>query len=300
MKGKGASEALEWICANKVARGPGRLTYSQLLNTRGGIECDLTVAQLADDDFYIVTGTGFRTHDFAWIADHIRPGLDARLVDVTEGWGTLSLMGPKSRGILAKVTAADVSNGAFPFGHVREIEIAGCKLRALRVTYVGTGLGASHSHRCDRRGLRCADGGGRGDARRQLGAEIAPGSRRATAPGGPTSRRTALPFRPRLGGEAQVETQDFIGRAACERMAAEPLSKMLAGFTTERDDIVLLGRETILRNGVFAGYLTSGGYGYTAGKPIGYGYVRNEKGVDQDYVRFRFLRTCRGQERGEG
>jgi 4-methylaminobutanoate oxidase (formaldehyde-forming) len=60
---------------------------------------------------------------------------------------------------------------------------------------------------------------------------------------------------------------------------------MLAGFTTEREDIVLSGRETILRNGVFAGYLTSGGYGYTVGRPVGYGYIRNAEGVDEDYVR---------------
>ena len=79
--------------------------------------------------------------------------------------------------------------------------------------------------------------------------------------------------------------QDFIGRSAVERIAAAPLTKMLAGFTTERDDIVLVGRETILRDGEFAGYLTSGGYGYTIGKPIGYGYVRNGAGVTEDYVR---------------
>jgi sarcosine dehydrogenase len=47
---------------------------------------------------------------------------------------------------------------------------------------------------------------------------------------------------------------------------------------------VLLGRETILRNGQQVGYLTSGGYGYTVGKPIGYGYVRNGAGVDDAYV----------------
>ncbi len=73
----------------------GRLTYTQLLNTRGGIEADLTVARLADDKFYIVTGTGFRTHDFSWIRDHIPEGLDVTLADVTEDFGTLSLMGPR-------------------------------------------------------------------------------------------------------------------------------------------------------------------------------------------------------------
>src|SRR5690606_24610041 len=109
-------KALDWICANTIDRPAGRLTYTQLLNTRGGIEADLTVARLGEEKFYIVTGTGFRTHDKAWIADHIGEGLDVTLRDVTEDFGTLSLMGPKARDVLAAVTDADVSNAGFPFG----------------------------------------------------------------------------------------------------------------------------------------------------------------------------------------
>jgi sarcosine dehydrogenase len=65
-----------WICANDVTKPVGRLTYTQLLNTSGGIEADLTVARLAEDRFYIVTGTGFRTHDLAWIREHIPDGAE--------------------------------------------------------------------------------------------------------------------------------------------------------------------------------------------------------------------------------
>jgi sarcosine dehydrogenase len=137
LAGKDAGRALDWICANDVGKPVGRLTYTQLLNTRGGIEADLTVARFGEDKYYIVTGTGFRTHDFGWIRDHIGDGLDATLTDVTEKFGTLSLMGPAAREVLAAVTKSDVSNSAFPFGHVREIEIAGTSVRALRITYVG-------------------------------------------------------------------------------------------------------------------------------------------------------------------
>jgi 4-methylaminobutanoate oxidase (formaldehyde-forming) len=77
---------------------------------------------------------------------------------------------------------------------------------------------------------------------------------------------------------------DFLGRAVAERTAAAPLKKKLAGFTTDDPGVVLLGRETILRNGEVVGYLTSGGFGHTIGKPIGYGYVRNAAGVDDDYL----------------
>ncbi len=93
LTGPKAAEALEHICANRVARDVGRLTYTQLLNTRGGIEADLTVARLSDDRFYIVTGTGFRTHDLAWIADHL-PATGCTLTDVTEDWGTLRSWAP--------------------------------------------------------------------------------------------------------------------------------------------------------------------------------------------------------------
>jgi len=94
------------------------------------------------------------------------------------------------------------------------------------------------------------------------------------------------PFEAGLSWAVKLKSEiPFMGRAAAERAANSEPKKLLAGFTVDNPDIVLLGRETILRNGEFAGYLTSGGYGYTVGKPIGYGYVRRADGVTEDYVR---------------
>lgn len=285
LKGRDAAQALDWICANRVPQ-PGRLAYTQLLNTRGGIECDLTVARLAEDHFYIVTGTGFRTHDFAWIADHIATGLDAWLHDVTEDYGTLSLMGPRARDVLAKVTAADVSNAGFPFGHVKAIDIAGHRLWALRITYVGELGWELH--------VPIAAVGKVFDALMAVGGVTPAGYRaieslrleKGYRAWGSDITPNDTPVHAGLGWAVKLKSnQNFLGREAVERAASQPLAKILAGFTTERDDIVLVGRETILRNGAFAGYLTSGGYGYTLGKPIGYGYVRNGAGVNEDYVR---------------
>src|SRR5690606_4212937 len=78
---------------------------------------------------------------------------------------------------------------------------------------------------------------------------------------------------------------DFLGRPALETIAGEPLTKRLACFTVDDPEVVLLGRETILRNGEPVGYLTSGGYGYTVQKNIGYGYVRDARGVSNDFLR---------------
>ena len=135
--GRDAQAALSWIAANDVAKPPGYLVYTQMLNDRGGIECDLTVGRLSQTEYYIVTGTGFATHDFDWISRSIPEGLDARLIDVTSANAVLSVMGPRSRDVLQGLTEHDMSNAGFPFGRVRRITVAGAPVLALRVTYVG-------------------------------------------------------------------------------------------------------------------------------------------------------------------
>ncbi len=288
LSGPDALKALDWICANDVSKPVGRLTYTQLLNTRGGIEADLTVARIADDRFYIVTGTGFRTHDFGWIVDHIPAGLDCSFVDITEDWGTLSLTGPKARAVLAAVTTADVSNEAFPFGHVREIEIAGTTVRALRVTYVGelgwelhipiAALGevfdalmeAGKPHDIRPIGYRALESLRLEKGYRAWGSDITPND---------------TPFEAGLGWAVKLrKNTDFLGRRTLEGLQGQTLTKRLMGFTVDDPEIVLVGRETILRNGEPVGYLTSGGFGYTLGKNIGFGYVRNAAGVTDDYL----------------
>jgi sarcosine dehydrogenase len=286
LSGPKAAEALEWICANRVARDVGRLTYTQLLNTRGGIEADLTVARLAEDRFYIVTGTGFRTHDMAWIADHL-PEAGCVLEDVTEGWGTLSLMGPLAREVLARVTEADVSNAAFPFGHVREIAIAGATVRALRVTYVGELGWELH--------VPLGQTGAVFDALIAAGgADIRPVGYRALESLRLEKGYRAwssditpndTPFEAGLGWAVKMKgNTPFMGRAALEAVQGRPLVKRFVGFTLDDPEAVLVGRETILRDGQPVGYLTSGGYGYTVGKSIGYGYARNPDGVTEEWL----------------
>ena len=113
MVGPDAAAALTWICANDVDKPVGAVTYTQILNDRGGIECDLTVSRLDEDQFYIVTGTGFATRDFDWIRRAIPEGSRAYLVDVTSAHATLSLMGPKARDLLTAVSDSDLSNERF-------------------------------------------------------------------------------------------------------------------------------------------------------------------------------------------
>ncbi len=287
--GRDAERALAWICANDVSQSPGRVVYTQMLNGRGGIECDLTVTRLADDAYYIVTGTGFATHDFSWIERHIPDGADARLLDVTSAFAVLPLMGPRARDLLQQVTEDDVSNDGLPFGNVRKIRIAGAPVRALRVTYVGE-LGwelhvpseyaqtvfdaltlAGQPLGLALAGYRAIESLRLEKGYRAWGADIGPDH---------TPLEAGLGFAVKL-----ASGQPFLGRDALSRQRQEGLKKRLAGFTVDQPGVVLLGRETIYRDGVRVGWLTSGGFGYTVGQAIGYGYVRDPAGVDTEWLR---------------
>ena len=288
LAGKDAATCLEWICANKVAKSVGRLSYTQLLNSRAGIECDLTVARLDDDVFYIVTGTGFRVHDASWIRDHIPASAQVEFTDVTEQFGTLSLMGPNAREVLQAVTDDDCSNIGFPFAHVRMLRIKGHSVRALRVTYVGE-LGwelhvplsatadifdalmmAGQKYNIRAAGYRAIESLRLEKGYRAWSADITPND---------------TPFEAGLGWAVKLNSNtEFIGREAAEKAAQSIQKKYLACFTVADPSINLLGRETILRNGEISGYLSSAGFGYTVDKSIGYGYIKNQQGVSEDYL----------------
>ena len=288
LSGRDAEQALSWIAANDVARPPGHLVYTQMLNSRGGIECDLTVGRLSETEYYIVTGTGFATHNFDWISRAMPEALDARLIDVTSSNAVLSVMGPRSRDVLQTLTEHDMSNAAFPFGRIKRITLAGTPLLALRVTYVGE-LGfelhipvefaasvyealmeGGEPHGIANAGYRAIESLRLEKGYRAWGADIGPDHSPLVA---------GLSWAVKLKSDVP-----FQGRDALESQAAKPLPRLLAGFTTD-PAVVLLGRETTYRDGKRVGWLTSGGYGYTVGRSIGYGYVRDpEHGVDRAKV----------------
>jgi 4-methylaminobutanoate oxidase (formaldehyde-forming) len=288
LKGPDAEEALNWIAANNIAKPVGSLTYTQMLDDDGGIQCDLTTARIAENEFYIVTGTGFATHDFDWISSNIPKGLNAQLFDITSSNAVLSLMGPKARNILEAATRADVSNDAVPFGSTKVIGIAGCPVLALRVTYVGE-LGwelhlpveyavtvydalmeKGKEHGLVNAGYRTIESCRLEKGYRAWGSDIGPDH---------------TPLESGLGWAVKMKKNiPFKGREAIAAQQAEGVKKILACFTIDNPEIVLLGRETIYRNGERVGWLTSGGFGHTIQQAIGYGYVRNPEGVTRSYV----------------
>ena len=193
-------------------------------------------------------------------------------------------MGPRARDVLARLTHADLSNVAFPFGAWREIDLAGVIVRALRVTYVGE-LGwelhipvecalavyerlmeAGKPQGIANAGYRAIESLRLEKGYRAWGSDIGPDH---------------TPLEAGLGWAVKLAKGiPFLGRDALSAQQSQPLMKRLACLTVDDANVVLLGRETIYRDGERVGWLSSGGWGYTVGKNIGFGYVRNADGVD--------------------
>jgi glycine cleavage system T protein len=274
--GPGAASFLERLCANGVARRVGAVTYTQLLNPRGGVECDLTVTRLAEDRFRLVTGTAFGNHDGAWIRQHLED--DSVVVeDVTSKYACFALWGPRARDILQPLTESDLTHEAFGYMSAKEINVGAVPCLAVRVTFVGelgwelycpseyaVGLWDSLMAAGEPHGL--VPGGYRAieSLRLEKGYRV----------WGSDVTTTDSPFEAGLGFAVKMKKGEFIGRDALEH-AGEP-TRRLACLVLDEPRSVVLGSEPVRFEGRPLGRVTSGGYGYSVASSIAYAYLPSE------------------------
>jgi glycine cleavage system aminomethyltransferase T len=273
VSGEGAAECLERLCGNHVARDVGQITYTQMLNPRGGIECDFTVTRLAEGRFRIVTGTAFGQHDLAWIRQHAPIDGSVQIVDVTSQLSCYGLWGPSARDILQALTTDDLSRDAFPYMCAQSISVGRVPCLAMRVTYVGelgwelycaTEFGltlwdtlweAGREHGLVAGGYKAIDSLRLEKGYRVWGADITPED---------TPLEAGLEFAVKLD-------KNFVGRDAL--IALGDPQRLLRCLTLDDPKAVALGSEPVRIEGELVGRVTSGGYGYTVGKSIAYAYL---------------------------
>lgn len=276
ISGPGALGTLQWLTANEMDRPPGSVTYTQLLNQRGGIECDLTVTRLAADRFMLVTGTAFGTHDLSWIRQHLPDDGSVRADDVTSSRCCVGLWGPRARDVLQAVSDDDVSNAAFPYLTARHITVGAVPVLALRVTYVGelgwelyapmeyghalwqTLWDAARAYDAAPAGYRAIDSLRLEKGYRYWSADI---------------QGEYTPFEAGLGFAVKLDKGDFLGRAALLKAREQGVRRKLACLTLDDPTAVVLGGEAIMDGERAIGRVTSGGYGYTVLRSIAYGYL---------------------------
>ncbi|MGH2858976.1 MAG: GcvT family protein [Solirubrobacteraceae bacterium] len=286
VEGPGAAELLERLCDNLVAREEGRIVYTQMLNQRGGIECDFTVTRLGDERFRIVTGTAFGRHDLGWITRHAPADGSVSIHDITSQLACFCLWGPRAREILAPLTPADLSNDGFPYMTARELTVADAPVLAQRVTYVGelgwelycpTEYGAAlwsalweqgRPRGLVAAGYRAIDSLRLEKGYRAWGSDITPDE---------------TPYQAGLGFCVR-EDKEFVGSEALARAreageASEQESALvLRCLLLDDGSAVALGNEPVCAHGAVVGRVTSGGYGYSVERSIAYAYVPREHG----------------------
>jgi glycine cleavage system T protein len=276
VRGRGAAAFLESLTDNRVARAVGALTYTQMLNEGGGIECDFTVTRLAEDRFRVITGTAFGQHDLFWIRDHAPEDGSVQVEDVTSAYACIGLWGPAARDILQPLTTTPIGNEAFPFMTAQQLAIGSVPCLALRVTYVGE-LGWE-LYCPSEFGLRLWDtiwesgqssGLVAGGYKAVESLRLEKGYRAWASDISPESD----PYQAGLGFCVKLDKGEFIGRSALLKKRENPADTKLACLVLDDPRSVALGSEPVRIAGKVAGRVTSGGYGYTVDKSIAYAYV---------------------------
>lgn len=275
VEGRDALTFLQRMCANQMDVAIGRIVYTQMLNERGGIECDLTVTRLSEAAFFLVVPGATLQRDLAWLRRHLGDEFVV-ITDVTAAEAVLPLMGPNARDLLSAISPADLSNDVHPFGAAREIEVGMTLARAHRVTYVGE-LGwelyvptdqAAHvfealvtagaEYGLKLCGLHAMDSCRIEKGYRHFGHDI-------------TDEDHVLEAG--LGFAVKTDKGAFIGREAVLRKRDNGLARRMLQFRLTDPEPLLFHNEPILRDGVIVGYLTSGNYGHALCGAVGLGYV---------------------------
>ena len=290
IEGRDSFHFLQKLCANDMDVEPGKIVYTQMLNQRGGIESDLTVTRLSHTAFLAVVPGATLQRDLAWFRKHL---VDEFVVitDVTAAESVLSLMGPKSREVIQKVSPNDFSNENNPFGTWQEIEIAMGFARAHRVTYVGelgwelyvpTDQAAHVFEAIDEAGadlglklcgLHTLDSCRIEKAFRHFGHDI-------------TDENHVLEAG--LGFAVKTAKGQFIGRDAVLRKREEGLSRRQVQFRLVDPEPLLFYNEAIIRDGKIVSIITSGNYGHHLGGAIGLGYIPCANETEADLLNSRY------------
>ena len=275
VEGRDAEAFLNYICGADMSVPAGKIVYTQFLNSRGGIEADVTVTRLSETAYLVVTPAATRLADETWMRRH-QGAFNVVITDVTAGEGVLAVMGPNARKIMQAVSPNDFSNEANPFGTAQEIELGMGLARVHRVSYVGE-LGweiyissdmaahafetlwtAGQEHNLKLCGMHVMDCCRIEKAFRHFGHDI-------------TCEDHVLEAG--LGFAVKTAKPDFIGRDAVLAKKEQGLKSRLVQFKLTDPEPLLYHNEPILRDGEIVGYTSSGAYGHHLGGAIGMGYI---------------------------
>ncbi len=291
VSGPDAESFLNRVCANNMSRAPGRAIYTSMLNENGGIESDLTVLRLAEQDYRLYVGTTAVKRDLAWIKQHLQDDEQVTIIDETEDYAVIGLMGPKASAIAEKLGGSKLNDLKY-FSH-GEAELAGVKVRGVRLSYVGE---AGWEMTC-----AASEAGKLYDALREAGAKpaglFAQSSMRIEKQFLAYGHDLDTDMTPLEAGiDFAIDwSKDFVGKDAVAKRKEEGVKKSVISILLNDVEAVPLGNEPVYLAGKIIGKTTSAAFGYRVGKPVALALVdadlvegASDEGVEVDIAGVKF------------
>jgi dimethylglycine dehydrogenase len=281
VSGADAAALLARLSANRLPGRDGGIRLVHMLTEQGGIECEMTITRLGSDHFYLNSAIMGTTHDLDWLTWHIAEGEDVTVRNVTDELAILAVTGPKSRDLLARLTDHDLGNEAFPWLTAQTLNVAGVPCRALRVSYVGElgwELHLSMEQMATVYQAIVAAGEPHGLVHFGAYAMNVMRIEKGYKAWGSELTTEITPVEARLERFVNFEGT-FLGGQACRdrRDQDDPLSMVLVYVELDEGDCDLLGNEPAYGvDGSVMGIATSGAFGHTVGRSLGFVYVAPE------------------------
>ena len=275
VEGRDAMAFMNYIGGGDYDVPVGKIVYTQFLNSKAGIEADVTVTRIEENCYLVVTPAATRLADQTWMRRN-QGDFNVVITDVTAGEGVLAVMGPNARKLLQAVSPNDFSNDVNPFGTAQEIELGMGLARVHRVTYVGE-LGWEIYMPSDMAGhmFETLHEAGQGMGLKLCGMHMMDTCRmeKGFRHFGHDITSEDHVLEAGLGFAVKTDKPNFIGRDAVLAKRETGLEQRLVQFKLTDAEPLLYHNEPILRDGENVGYLSSGGYGHHVGAAIGMGYV---------------------------
>ena len=281
VSGPDAEDFLNRVFANRMAKRVGGIRLAHRLAGNGRIQSEATITRIAEDRFYVLSGSSWEVKDLDALNQEIRDDEEVAVENITDDWGNLIVVGPRARDLLSKITSTDLGNANFRWLTGREIDVAGVPCRALRVNYVGE-LGWELHHPMARMpdlyeaikksgseydavdfGALAVDSMRIEKCYRGIGADLT---------------NEISPLEAGLQRFVDMEKGDFIGREALLEIQAEGTAQQLIYIEVDAHDADCIGGEPVFSEGRLVGVTSSGAFGHRTGRSLALAYVESAKG----------------------
>ena len=280
--GPDAESYLSRLMTNKMPK-LGRLVLTPMLNPAGKLIGDFTIAHASAERFLMWGSSQAQIYHMRWFEAHLPADGSVSIRRYDMGLVGLSIAGPKSREVLARLTDEDVSNGAFRFMDFRAMDIGNVPAMVNRISYTGDlGYEIWVAPEYQRRLYQAIMQAGRDLGIIHFGMRALLCLR--LEKNFPTWYRELRPiygaFEAGMDRFVDLGKADFIGREAALAEKASGGSLRRVSFVVDAMDADVLGDEPIWHDGKVVGWVTSGGFGHFVDRSLAQGYVPRALAAD--------------------